>query len=298
MLIRRFFGILSRRPSRCFAKPLQHVQRLSARFWCDALIRNRRIGRLAVKAFLSSCHFLSSQTHPGGIGQERSFHYRAQYEETAARSCQAAYRSWLAASHGARRRRACARRDGTHHLRSNARALSLAHPRRTPQGKAACGWPLQCTEVPVVGVGWRHGERGGRGRREREPVRSRRVLAGGAPRRATGATSPLAPDPTQRNLEKWQIYPVFKTACDRVPGCLDGLSSQPTLSRLENAIKGRHLNGLLNGLEQSFVDELPSDTTLVVLDIDSTTPPRRGLTIATSSSKPSTVRAAPTHASS
>jgi len=63
--------------------------------------------------------------------------------------------------------------------------------------------------------------------------------------------------------------PVLKTACDGTP---DGepLSSQPTLSRFENAVDGRTIRRLIGDLEQSYVDELPADTTLVVLDIDPT----------------------------
>ena len=49
-----------------------------------------------------------------------------------------------------------------------------------------------------------------------------------------------------------------------------GLSSQPTLSRFENALDGRSLKRLRAQLEQSYVDALPADTEAVVLDIDTT----------------------------
>jgi hypothetical protein len=65
--------------------------------------------------------------------------------------------------------------------------------------------------------------------------------------------------------------PVLKTVCDRRPDDeQDALSSQPTLSRFENAVNGRTLNELRQHLEESYVAELPADTQVVVLDIDST----------------------------
>lgn len=48
------------------------------------------------------------------------------------------------------------------------------------------------------------------------------------------------------------------------------LSSQPTLSRFENATTGRELNRLRREFEQQYVDALDPNTTLIVLDIDST----------------------------
>lgn len=63
--------------------------------------------------------------------------------------------------------------------------------------------------------------------------------------------------------------PMLKTACDRSPRD-KALSSQPTLSRFENAVDGRALNQLRARLEQSYVDALPPDTETVVLDIDTT----------------------------
>ncbi|MCI0433478.1 MAG: IS1380 family transposase [Gemmatimonadetes bacterium] len=61
--------------------------------------------------------------------------------------------------------------------------------------------------------------------------------------------------------------PVLQQAC----GAGDQpLSSQPTLSRLENAITGRELNRLCRQLEQSYVDTLDLSAAFVVLDIDGT----------------------------
>ena len=48
------------------------------------------------------------------------------------------------------------------------------------------------------------------------------------------------------------------------------LSSQSTLSRLENAITGRELNRLWREFERQYVDRLDPETAVVVLDIDGT----------------------------
>jgi hypothetical protein len=70
--------------------------------------------------------------------------------------------------------------------------------------------------------------------------------------------------------------PVFKTVCDRLPETDAPLSSQPTLSRMENAIEGRALNQMRDWFEQSYVEGLAESTELVVLDIDSTDDPTHG----------------------
>lgn len=64
--------------------------------------------------------------------------------------------------------------------------------------------------------------------------------------------------------------PVLKTVCDRSPKDPDGLSSQPTLSRFENAVKGRGLRRALRHLERSYLESLAPDADVVILDIDST----------------------------
>jgi hypothetical protein len=63
--------------------------------------------------------------------------------------------------------------------------------------------------------------------------------------------------------------PVLKTACDQVPQG-QALSSQPTLSRFENAITARSFKAMLDAFEQSYVDSLPLCTRQLVLDIDPT----------------------------
>lgn len=67
--------------------------------------------------------------------------------------------------------------------------------------------------------------------------------------------------------------PLLGLACDA-----EGreLSSQPTLSRFENATSGRELNRLWRAYQQQYVEGLAVDTELVVLDIDSTDDPTHG----------------------
>lgn len=65
----------------------------------------------------------------------------------------------------------------------------------------------------------------------------------------------------------------FQLACDS-----EGrpISSQPTLSRFENAVTGRELNQLWREFERDYVDGLDPGTDLVVLDIDGTDDPTHG----------------------
>ena len=63
--------------------------------------------------------------------------------------------------------------------------------------------------------------------------------------------------------------PLLKSACDQVPED-DGLSSQPTLSRFENAFDWRTLGRLVQWFETSYLEVLPSETDVVILDIDAT----------------------------
>jgi hypothetical protein len=64
--------------------------------------------------------------------------------------------------------------------------------------------------------------------------------------------------------------PLLKTVCERTPNDALGLSSQPTLSRFENAPDGVTLRRLVGWLERSYVEALPAGTEVVVLDIDAT----------------------------
>jgi hypothetical protein len=73
------------------------------------------------------------------------------------------------------------------------------------------------------------------------------------------------------NDAEWLRHdPLLKTTCDRLPDDIHGLSSQPTLSRFENGVDWPTLRRLMRWLEASYVESLPSDTTQVILDIDST----------------------------
>jgi hypothetical protein len=64
--------------------------------------------------------------------------------------------------------------------------------------------------------------------------------------------------------------PLLKTACDRRPKDEAGLSSQPTLSRLENQMPGHAIGRLTRALERLWLDSLSPDESVVILDIDST----------------------------
>jgi hypothetical protein len=61
--------------------------------------------------------------------------------------------------------------------------------------------------------------------------------------------------------------PMLQQACGSGGAAL---SSQPTLSRLENNVTGRELNRIWRELERGYVDALDPATEFVVLDIDST----------------------------
>ena len=70
--------------------------------------------------------------------------------------------------------------------------------------------------------------------------------------------------------------PVLKMSCDRTPSDSVGLSSQPTLSRLENAVDGMTIRRLTRWIEDRYVASLPNDSDLVILDIDATDDPTYG----------------------
>ena len=64
--------------------------------------------------------------------------------------------------------------------------------------------------------------------------------------------------------------PLLKTVCDRTAQDRQGLSSQPTLSRFENAQDGAVLRRLVCFFEERYVQALPAETQQIILDIDST----------------------------
>ncbi len=67
--------------------------------------------------------------------------------------------------------------------------------------------------------------------------------------------------------------PVMRHACGSND---EPLSSQSTLSRLENAITGRELNRLWREFERQYIGSLDPATAFVVLDIDGTDDPTHG----------------------
>lgn len=69
--------------------------------------------------------------------------------------------------------------------------------------------------------------------------------------------------------------PVLNSACGTSPS-QGGLSSQPTFSRLENAVTMRDIRALLVDFEQYYIDSLDPDTEVVVLDIDTSDDPTHG----------------------
>ena len=70
--------------------------------------------------------------------------------------------------------------------------------------------------------------------------------------------------------------PALLTACNRLAEDAEGLSSQPTLSRFENAVTARQLKQLLLAFERAYVNGLSRRRKLVLLDIDGTDDPTHG----------------------
>lgn len=70
--------------------------------------------------------------------------------------------------------------------------------------------------------------------------------------------------------------PAWKVACDRNVDEAEALSSQPSLSRFEQAMTARAVVALTRALEDDYVASLPEDTTEIILDLDSTDDPTHG----------------------
>lgn len=70
--------------------------------------------------------------------------------------------------------------------------------------------------------------------------------------------------------------PALLVACDKLPGDDTPLSSQPTLSRMENAVDGRCVRDMLHVLEQHYLDSFHEPPEVVVLDLDGTDDPTHG----------------------
>ena len=78
------------------------------------------------------------------------------------------------------------------------------------------------------------------------------------------------------DADRLRADPLLNTVCDRDPADCAGLSSQPTLSRFENAADTATIKRLLEQFEQRWVEALAADTEVVVLDIDTTDDPTHG----------------------
>lgn len=72
------------------------------------------------------------------------------------------------------------------------------------------------------------------------------------------------------DADRLRLDPLLNVVCDRTPQDSQGLSSQPTLSRFENAQPATTLRRLVCLLEDTYVSALPSDTKQIILDIDAT----------------------------
>jgi len=73
-----------------------------------------------------------------------------------------------------------------------------------------------------------------------------------------------------------RLDPLLKVACDLTPEDETRLSSQPTLSRLENAVDMKSIKKLLKQIEGDYVSSFKSAPEVVVLDIDTTDDPTHG----------------------
>jgi len=80
----------------------------------------------------------------------------------------------------------------------------------------------------------------------------------------------------QNDATTLRTDPLARAMCDRLPEDEKGLSSQPTLSRLEHAVSARDVVHMQRLLEDDYVCSLPDDTTTVVLDLDATDDPTHG----------------------
>ncbi len=81
--------------------------------------------------------------------------------------------------------------------------------------------------------------------------------------------------PDCNDADRLRQDPVLKSVCNRSPQA-SGLSSQPTLSRLENAVELRRLRALVCEIEEQYVRSFAAAPEVLVLDIDSTDDPTHG----------------------
>ena len=81
--------------------------------------------------------------------------------------------------------------------------------------------------------------------------------------------------PDCNDADRLRHDPLLKSVCDRPPQA-QGLSSQPTLSRLENAVARGRLRTLVCEIEEQYVRSFSHAPDVIVLDIDSTDDPTHG----------------------
>jgi hypothetical protein len=81
--------------------------------------------------------------------------------------------------------------------------------------------------------------------------------------------------PDCNDADRLRQDPLLNSVCDRSPHAA-GLSSQPTLSRLENAVALRQLRALVCDIEEQYVKSFAKVPDVIVLDIDSTDDPTHG----------------------
>ncbi len=77
------------------------------------------------------------------------------------------------------------------------------------------------------------------------------------------------------DLDRLRVDPALKIACERLPSQAD-LASQPTVSRLENAIRPRHLLQMAIAMAEQVIAQLPPNSRRVILDVDATSDPCHG----------------------
>ena len=70
-------------------------------------------------------------------------------------------------------------------------------------------------------------------------------------------------DPDCNDADRLRQDPVRKSVCDRPPYA-EGLSSQPTLSRLENAVTGGRLRALVGEIEEPYGRSLTETPDVIV----------------------------------
>lgn len=84
--------------------------------------------------------------------------------------------------------------------------------------------------------------------------------------------------PDQNDAATLRHDPLLKLSCDRLPGTGHPLASQPTLSRLDNAVDEAACQRLADALLQLYLDQRASSglPTRILLDVDSTDDPIHG----------------------